>query len=182
MVAGCSHEHGNLVTGHAYTLLGIQELKKNGKVVEQLIKLRNPWGKEQYNGPWNDKDPQWTDDFKKQAHMTIADDGIFYIPLKDFKMAFTTYHTLMYQDWNVSDLRVKGTGKVFKNMSFKSDVDQDVILTLDFQNSRQIGQGCAMPSILYNMYIDDSGPIVVSGQTGYGQYQIKAKAGKTYSL
>ena len=67
MVAGCSHEHANLVTGHAYTLLGIQELKKGGKVVQQLIKLRNPWGKENYTGPWNDNDTKWTADYKKQA-------------------------------------------------------------------------------------------------------------------
>lgn len=64
MTTGCTTEHANLVTGHSYTLLGIQELTEGGEVVHQLIKLRNPWGKEQYQGPWNDKDEQWTEEFK----------------------------------------------------------------------------------------------------------------------
>jgi len=99
MVAGCTHEHANLVTGHAYTLLGIQELTQDGEVVQQLIKLRNPWGKEQYDGPWKDDDPQWTEEFKEQAGLTVANDGIFHIPLDDFKQAFDAYDILMYQDW-----------------------------------------------------------------------------------
>lgn len=138
MVAGCSHEHANLVTGHAYTLLGIQELKKGGKVVQQLIKLRNPWGKENYTGPWNDNDTKWTADYKKQAGLTIADDGIFHIPLEDFKIAFTSYDILMYRDWKKSDLRVQGAGKVFKGISFTSPVDQEIVLTLDYQSTRQV--------------------------------------------
>jgi len=27
--------------------------------------MRNPWGKEKYEGPWNDKDERWTAEFKK---------------------------------------------------------------------------------------------------------------------
>lgn len=57
MTAACHVSHGSLVPSHAYTILGVQELKAGGNVVHRLLKMRNPWGKERYEGPWNDKDP-----------------------------------------------------------------------------------------------------------------------------
>ena len=92
MVAGCEHEHASLVTGHAYTLLGTVKLDGG----PQLVKLRNPWGREEYTGPFRDDDPKWTAAWKAQAGLVVADDGIFHIPLADFKKAFTTYAILMY--------------------------------------------------------------------------------------
>lgn len=39
----------NLVSAHAYTVLGVQELKdSNGAVVHKLVVMRNPWGTEKY--------------------------------------------------------------------------------------------------------------------------------------
>ena len=55
-----------LVQGHAYTLLGCYELKdRQGRTVERLVHLRNPWAKETYTGPWNDHSWEWTDDFRR---------------------------------------------------------------------------------------------------------------------
>jgi hypothetical protein len=51
--------------------------------------MRNPWGKEMYSGPWRDDDSLWTDDFKLQANLVEADDGIFYMPYDNFDNAFT---------------------------------------------------------------------------------------------
>lgn len=65
MTAACMHEHLGLVRAHAYTILGVQELTTGGKVEHQLVKMRNPWGKERYDGPFSDKDSRWTEDFKK---------------------------------------------------------------------------------------------------------------------
>lgn len=102
MTAACIHAHVSLVTGHAYTILGITELKAGNTVLHQLIKMRNPWGKEMYNGPWHDSDPRWSDEFKKQAKLVVANDGVFHMPLEDFKKAFTIYNILNYQDWKTS--------------------------------------------------------------------------------
>lgn len=94
MAASCIHEHASLVTGHAYSLLGTTKLTGG----PQLVKLRNPWGSEEYAGPFNDKDPKWTDQWKREAGWVDANDGVFHIPLEDFKKAFTTYAILMYND------------------------------------------------------------------------------------
>jgi len=32
---------------------------------DKVIKAMNPWGKEEYNGPWNDKDSRWTEAYKR---------------------------------------------------------------------------------------------------------------------
>jgi hypothetical protein len=99
MAAGCHNEHAGLITGHAYSILGA--IKLDGG--PQLFKIRNPWSRETYTGPFRDDDPAWTEAWKKQAGLVVADDGIFHIPVADFKKAFTTYAVAMYQDWNVSE-------------------------------------------------------------------------------
>jgi hypothetical protein len=40
---------------HAYSILAHYHLKDaNGNEVAKLLKVRNPWGIEQYGGPWSD--------------------------------------------------------------------------------------------------------------------------------
>lgn len=47
-----------IVDGHAYTFLGAYELEFQGRM-ERVCKLRNPWGKTESTGKWNDSDPRW---------------------------------------------------------------------------------------------------------------------------
>ena len=55
-----------LITGHAYSFLDVAELKDaSGKVVNTIAKVRNPWSKEAYKGPFRDDDPKWTEEWKK---------------------------------------------------------------------------------------------------------------------
>ena len=60
MTAGCLRRFKGLASGHAYTLLGAYNL--NG---EDVFKMRNPWSREKYYGPWSDKDKRWTDALRK---------------------------------------------------------------------------------------------------------------------
>ena len=60
------HPINNIVPYHVYAVLGTHELKNpDGSVHAKLIEMRNPWGKEQYDGPWNKKSSLWTPEFKK---------------------------------------------------------------------------------------------------------------------
>ena len=59
--AGSDQEQGvlGLPKGHAFTLIGANELKDaDGNVVYRLYKIRNPWGVDLgYTGNWRDDDP-----------------------------------------------------------------------------------------------------------------------------
>ena len=62
-----SHDESNddgAACSHAYTVLGCGEYDgPNGKV--RLVKMRNPWGLEEYHGPYSDSSDLWTPELRK---------------------------------------------------------------------------------------------------------------------
>ena len=70
-----------LVGGHAYTVLGVAD---GDNPVPKLIKLRNPWGEQNYSGPWSSS---WLESQGRKKEMdllynTYTDD--FWMPFYDF--------------------------------------------------------------------------------------------------
>ncbi|RDI78654.1 Methylenetetrahydrofolate reductase 2 [Venturia inaequalis] len=94
------------VRGHAYTVLSAREITKPANIIAEedraalklgrkrrakeadgklrLLKLRNPWGSQEWNGAWSDGSKEWTADVMKELDHTFGDDGIFWISYKDF--------------------------------------------------------------------------------------------------
>ena len=86
----------NLSENMAYTQLSTVELS-NG---QRLVKVRNPLGKETYNGPYNDNSSKWTHALKMEAGWTGRDDGIFFVPIEIYKAEFgVTY--INYDTYNM---------------------------------------------------------------------------------
>jgi len=54
-----------------------------------LVKLRNSLGVDDYNGPMNEDDDKW-DLYNKSALDINFKDGVFFMPLKEFKNVFGT--------------------------------------------------------------------------------------------
>jgi hypothetical protein len=52
-------DQGGIACSHAYTILHTYEI---GDL--KLVKMRNPWGSEEYTGPYSDGDSNWTDAIK----------------------------------------------------------------------------------------------------------------------
>ena len=81
-------KHANgLAQAHAYTVIGITEAVPG----QRLVKMRNPWGKEGYTGPWCDECDEWNDvsqDVKDSLSFTSADDGVFYMTVEDYHAGF----------------------------------------------------------------------------------------------
>ncbi|XP_053701967.1 calpain-3 isoform X3 [Synchiropus splendidus] len=82
-----------LVKGHAYSVTAVEECKllsKDTKV--RLVRLRNPWGQVEWNGPWSDNSKEWamlsTADKDRLQHQS-AEDGEFWMSFEDFKKNFT---------------------------------------------------------------------------------------------
>ena len=79
MSAGCHYSQYGLISGHAYSLIGVN----GGNIV-----VRNPWGSESYTGPGSDQ----------------TDDGQFEVPKNIFKTSFTQFTIPMYGDWEWTSL------------------------------------------------------------------------------
>lgn len=82
-----------LFTGHAYTITRIASIQQDKKILK-LIRLRNPWGRCEWNGAWSDKDDAWnqlTSDQRKRYHV-VCDDGEFWMPTTAFAAIFNCIH------------------------------------------------------------------------------------------
>ena len=73
-----------LVDAHAYSLIGATILKLDDGTEKRLCKIRNPWGKKEWQGDWSDKSPLWTPHTKKQVNLVDEDDGTFWIDFENY--------------------------------------------------------------------------------------------------
>ena len=58
-------------------------------MIERIIKLRNPWGKGEWKGKWNDNDKNWNKTLAKEVNMVKKEDGIFYMDYESFMKHFS---------------------------------------------------------------------------------------------
>eukprot|EP00037_Helgoeca_nana_P024456 m.259936 g.259936 ORF g.259936 m.259936 type:complete len:514 (+) comp26643_c0_seq19:30-1571(+) len=95
---GKSNSTSGLVRGHAYSVLDARKFQdsKEGSNKEtlRLVKLRNPWGKFEWEGAWSDGSKEWQEyktAAKKLGHTKIddEDDGVFWIPWEKFLEEFS---------------------------------------------------------------------------------------------
>ncbi|VDK54000.1 unnamed protein product [Anisakis simplex] len=91
-----------LVKGHAYAVTAVRYIELDAKTrsflffgsVERqmMIRLQNPWGEKEWNGPWSDGSTEWTqvtDAQKKEIGITVDEDGEFWMPWNEFVRYFT---------------------------------------------------------------------------------------------
>lgn len=52
----------------------------------RLLKLRNPWGHQEWTGDWSDRSDKWTPELRRLlgAAEEAADDGVFFISFQDY--------------------------------------------------------------------------------------------------
>ncbi|NXJ02528.1 CAN14 protein, partial [Psophia crepitans] len=78
-----------LVAGHAYTVTGIRKVTcQHGP--ENLVRLRNPWGKIEWKGDWSDSSYKWELLSPKEKILLRKkkEDGEFWMSLRDFRIHF----------------------------------------------------------------------------------------------
>uniref|UniRef100_A0A4W4FU96 Calpain 6 n=1 Tax=Electrophorus electricus TaxID=8005 RepID=A0A4W4FU96_ELEEL len=88
-----------LVKGHAYSVTAVKRVRlghgllaffKNDTI--PLIRMRNPWGKHEWDGPWSDSSQEWEKvGIRERANMgiTVEDDGEFWMSFDDWCQNFT---------------------------------------------------------------------------------------------
>ena len=124
MTAGTSAsedvEDVGLSPGHAFTVLGVHEIKG-----EKVIRLRNPWGEGEFNGDWSDYSSKWTEPLKEQFHYYEKEDGDFFMGYKDFLIYFVTMgFAKLHPNFTCSRLKVR-KAQVTKCQLIKVTIPQD---------------------------------------------------------
>ncbi|KAM9314349.1 calpain-9 [Pholidichthys leucotaenia] len=79
-----------LVKGHAYSITGVEEVNVRGRKVK-LVRIRNPWGQVEWNGPWSDNSREWNyvdQADKNRILQTSREDGEFWMEFEDFKREY----------------------------------------------------------------------------------------------
>ncbi|XP_064015484.1 calpain-6 isoform X3 [Pogoniulus pusillus] len=88
-----------LVIGHAYSVTAIRKLRLGERAIFSLnaeklfmIRLRNPWGKREWNGAWSDNSEEWkkvSNSERKSLGLTLENDGEFWMTFEDWCKNFT---------------------------------------------------------------------------------------------
>mmetsp|Transcript_35119 Transcript_35119/g.46233 ORF Transcript_35119/g.46233 Transcript_35119/m.46233 type:complete len:220 (+) Transcript_35119:753-1412(+) len=86
---GENRSEEGVISGHAYSLISIHEVKTADGATARLLRLRNPWGSGEWQGDWSDKSQLWTPALKKQVGFVDEDDGQFFIELEDYLQHFS---------------------------------------------------------------------------------------------
>ncbi len=111
IVGAASHgdveESSGIVGGHAYTMVSVHEVEGH-----KLVKLRNPWGQGEWQGDFSDSSSLWTESLKQAVGYENANNGMFFMKLKDFKKHFSRYSTHhCYDNWHYSYVEQKSGPK-----------------------------------------------------------------------
>ncbi|XP_069464766.1 calpain-13-like [Ambystoma mexicanum] len=83
-----------LILSHAYTVTGTAEVHHEKKGLVHLIRMWNPWGQHEWNGPWSDNSREWDKvklDEQKQLHQN-KDNGEFWMPWGYFTEQFSNFY------------------------------------------------------------------------------------------
>jgi hypothetical protein len=78
-------KHIGLIEGHSYSIVYPHKWKEKNIY---LVKLRNPWGKNEWRGNWSDYSPLWTPEFVKYFNYQKTRDGTLWLDINDIKKYF----------------------------------------------------------------------------------------------
>ena len=82
-----------LILKHEYALTGMSRIWYKGSLV-RLVRLRNPWGRCEWNGPWSDQSAEWKSvsaEVKEKIGLKKNDDGEFWMPYRHFIEHFNVF-------------------------------------------------------------------------------------------
>lgn len=143
MTTGCCTTdpgYGNLVSGHAYTLLDVFTLS-NG---QKMAKIRNPHNKERYVGPYNDHDHRWTSRLAREVGL-VKDkgDGVFFMPFDKYARTFKMASVALYQPYQgykqVDVARASGS----KTFTVTNPTNQELYVVAEGYGNRNFPRTCS---------------------------------------
>lgn len=79
-----------LFMGHAYSITGLATVPYRGMNIP-LVRLRNPWGRDEWKGDWSDRSDQMrsmSQEVRKQLNIVVRNDGEFWMSYHDLILNF----------------------------------------------------------------------------------------------
>lgn len=116
-----------LIEGHAYSLIDARDYKG-----EHLVHIRNPWGRNEWNGKWSDGDTaSWTPEaLLALNHKRDADDGTFWMPYECFCRYFeSVIINVVEEGWGVATSKFTLTSRT-SHFPFRLTEASEIYLTL----------------------------------------------------
>eukprot|EP01114_Cavostelium_apophysatum_P007275 TRINITY_DN1929_c0_g1_i1.p1 TRINITY_DN1929_c0_g1~~TRINITY_DN1929_c0_g1_i1.p1 ORF type:complete len:718 (-),score=206.71 TRINITY_DN1929_c0_g1_i1:60-2213(-) len=99
-----------ILGNHAY---GILDVKQPNSTKVNLMSIRNPWGRLEWNGRYADNASDWTPSLMKELNVTFSDDGAFWMCLEDF--------VKQYNQMIVLRLLTDDIGKQWQKKTFQGE-------------------------------------------------------------
>jgi hypothetical protein len=87
-----------LITNHAYTVIDTAVVSEPKGNIVKLLKIRNPWGTNEWLGDWSDKSNKWTPEIKEMLKYENAEDGTYWMAFDDFTKFYTSTHICKIKD------------------------------------------------------------------------------------
>ena len=151
MGAACQVSHFGMISGHAYGVIGAVKLTGGAHDGQMMIKTRNPWGRNVYDGPWSEKATEWTADYRKQAGDYSATDNIgeIWLPIETWSNDYATITVNHWRDdWKIS--AVEGSDLVYDTLwgdlnswiTIDNPVEQEVLLECIQNDARLFPGNC----------------------------------------
>ncbi|KAL7951978.1 hypothetical protein V8C42DRAFT_23463 [Trichoderma barbatum] len=94
-------ERKGILELHSYSIQKAVDI--DGK---RLLRLKNPWGKGEWKGPWSDGSKEWTSEWLEKLDHRFGDDGDFWIAYEDLLQKYQAFErTRLFDDtWRVSQI------------------------------------------------------------------------------
>uniref|UniRef100_A0A3Q2Z7C6 Calpain 5 n=1 Tax=Hippocampus comes TaxID=109280 RepID=A0A3Q2Z7C6_HIPCM len=106
-----------LVKGHAYAITDVRRIRIGVGLMAffranklDMIRLRNPWGRSEWSGPWCDSSEEWkkvSSGEREKIGVVVQNDGEFWMTFSDFISNFT--HLVLCRMINTSHISVHKT-------------------------------------------------------------------------
>ena len=85
----------------------IEAAAAGGHGTLRLLRIRNPWGKREWNGDFSDESEKWTNALRARLGKTSKNDGTFWMPWSEFIMRFSILEIChAHQGWHSTSKRV----------------------------------------------------------------------------
>ena len=81
----------------------------------RLVRVRNPWGRKEWNGEWGTGSEVWTKKLGAELGHVRADDGTFWMSFRDFVTRFSRVDVCKaHEGWFVNSLEMASSGAAFE--------------------------------------------------------------------